>query len=300
MSPEPLHPPVRRAVQFGASLRLTARELWSTHVAIGLFVVTTIGWLIMAFAMSLDVVEGSVAALRIFGFESEPAQAVRDPVTGEWTRRALSLGQFVIGIQQFIGGAAYMLGTLLALFAAAPLSAAFIEPGRIDLLLSKPLPRLRLLAGHVAGVWGVMAVLALYLVGAVWIVLGVKTGLWDPAFLWALPLITVMFAVMYGVVLLVVVTTRSAALALIVSYGLIFFSVFFAAHEQIEPQLAGATREAFRALYHVLPNFAEVIGVLGQLIEDHAVDSLYPLNSSLLFGAACYVVAAVRFIRRDF
>jgi ABC-type transport system involved in multi-copper enzyme maturation permease subunit len=300
MSTEPLHPPVRRTVQFGASLRLTARELWSTHVAIGLFVVTTIGWVIMAFAMSLDVVEGSVAALRIFGFESEPAQAVRDPATGEWTRQALSLGQFVIGIQQFIGGAAYMLGTLLALFAAAPLSAAFIEPGRIDLLLSKPLPRLRLLAGHVAGVWGVMAVLALYLVGAVWIVLGVKTGVWNPAFLWALPLITVMFAVMYGVVLLLVVTTRSAALALIVSYGLIFFSVFFAAHEQIEPQIAGVTREAFRALYHVLPNFAEVIGVLGQLIEDHAVESLYPLTSSLLFGAACYTVAAVRFIRRDF
>jgi hypothetical protein len=105
---------------------------------------------------------------------------------------------------------------------------------------------------------------------------------------------------MYGVVLLLVVTTRSAALALIVSYGLIFFSVFFAAHEQIEPQIAGVTREAFRALYHVLPNFAEVIGVLGQLIEDHAVESLYPLTSSLLFGAACYTVAAVRFIRRDF
>lgn len=300
MNPERKPDRVRGGVQLGASLRLTARELWSTYVAIGLFLVTTIGWLIMAFAMNLDVVEGSVAALRIFGMESEPAERVRDPQTGEWARQAMSLGKFVIGIQMFISGASYMFGTLLALFAVSPLSSSFVEQGRIDLLVSKPLPRLRLLAGHVLGIWTVMFVLACYLVVAVWIVLGIKTGVWDPVFLWALPVITVMFGVMFGVVLLLVVTTRSSALALITAYGLIFFSVFFAAHEQIEPQLAGAARGVFRFLYHVLPNFVEVMATLGQLIENHAVESWYPLVSSLMFGAACYALAAFLFVRRDF
>ena len=112
--------------------------------------------------------------------------------------------------------------------------------------------------------------------------------------------ITVMFGVMYSVVLLLAVTTQSSALALISSYGLIFISLILAMHEQILPVLSQSGAAVFGALYHVLPNFIEVIAIMAQLAQSEAVNSLYPLLSSVLFGALCYVAAAVRFARRDF
>ncbi len=279
-------------------LRLTFRELWAQKITLGLFLVCTLAWLMLSFAMNLDVVEGTIAGIRIFGLDAGPKAT--DPETGEVIRQAVSLDQFVIGVQQFVGGAAYFLGTLLGLFATAPLIGSLLERGRIDLLLSKPISRTQLLAGHVLGVWLVALLLATYLIGAVWLVISLKTGIWAPTFLLSIGIIVVMFAVMYGVVLLLGVSTQSTALSLIVAYGLIFISVVFAAHEQLVPQINPPWRNVFLALYHILPNFAEVTAVVSQLAAWRPVATWYPLLSSILFGAAAYGAAFAWFLRRDF
>ena len=51
---------------------------------------------------------------------------VRDPETGEWIRQAMSLDRFVVAMQDFVFGTSYMLGTLLGLFATAPLTAGLL------------------------------------------------------------------------------------------------------------------------------------------------------------------------------
>lgn len=277
---------------------LTFQELRAKKITLGLFFVCTLAWLVLSFALNLDVVEGTIAGIRIFGLDASPTH--RDPDTGELVRQAVSLDSFVLGVQQFVGGAAYLLGTLLGLFATAPLIAGLLERGRIDLLLSKPAGRSRLLAGHVLGVWTAALVVAAYLIGAVWLVMSLKTGVWNPAFLWSAGIIAAMFAVMYGVVLLIGVTTQSTALALIVSYGLIFISAIFAAHEQLVPQLTPPWRQVFLGLYHTLPNFIEVTAVMAKLAGREAVASWYPFGSSLLFGLFAYATAFLWFERRDF
>lgn len=292
--------PPSRTIQLSGSLLLTLRELWATYVTLGLFVVATIAWLVLSLAMNLDVVEGSVSALRIFGIQSTPTNAIRDPATGEWIQQAMGLDQFVIGIKSFVFGASYFLGTLLGIFATAPLTTALMEEARIGLLLSKPISRRRLLAGHTGGVFLTVLVLSTYLVTSVWLVLSFKTGIWDPAFLVAIPIITVMFAAMYGVVLLLSVTTRSSGAALITTYGLIFISVILSGHEQLTKVLGTTARTVFNVLYAVLPNFVEVIPLTAQLISHEAVESWFPLTSSLLFGAVTYLAAFLWFTRKDF
>ena len=286
--------------QFAGSITLTFRELWAMKITLGLFIVTSIAWLMLSFALNLDVVEGSIAALRILGIEANPMERVRDPETGEWIRQVLTLDSFVLGVNQFVFGASYIFGTLLGLFATMPLVAGFLERGRIDLLLSKPISRSKLLAGHIAGVWATVLVLISYLIGAIWIVISTKTGIWLPRYLLAIPIISVMFAVVFSIVILFGVATRSPGFALVMSYGCIFFSVILAARTQIVPQLSALGRGVFLTLYHVLPNYMEVVGIMAQLGSGDPVESWYPLISSILFGSVCYVCAFIIFHRRDF
>ena len=288
------------STRLSGSLLLTYRELWSTYVTLGLFLVTTLAWVVMSFAMNLDVVEGTVAGLRIFGLDSTPSDAVRDPETGEWSRVNMALDEFVIGIKTFVLGVSYFLGTLLGIFATAPLTANLMKEPRIGLLLSKPLSRSAFLGGHVFGVFLTVLTLATYLIGSVWLVLSAKTGIWDPAFLVAIPVITVMFLVMYSVVLFLAVSTGSSGFALVTSYGLVFISLPLMAHEQIQTQLTGLGLFAFKTFYTVLPNFAEVIQPLVQLVQGDAVDSWTPLILSIGFGLVVYFLSFRWFSRKDF
>lgn len=282
------------------SLLLTVRELWAMKITQGVFVVTTIAWVLLSFAMDLDVVEGSISALRIFGIENTPTDVYRSPDTGEIVRRSLGLDEFVLGVNQFVFGLSYFFGTLLGLFATMPLIGGFLEEGRIDLYLSKPVSRTRLLAGHVIGVWLTVLALVTYLILAVWLILSVKTGVWQPVFLVTIPIITVMFGVMYSVVMTLSIIVRSSGLSLVVAYALIFFSILFAAHDQLLPVLSPTASSIYRTLYFVLPNFVEVIQLVSQLVSDESVTDLVPLFSSLLFGGIVYVIGFVWFSKRDF
>lgn len=272
---------------FSGSLLLTFRELWALRITQGMFAVATLAWLILSFALNLDIVEGSIAALRIFGMQTEPGGVM--PLT-----------EFVIFVNQFVFGAAYFLGTLLGLFATMPLIGGMLEPGRIDLLLSKPVSRVALLGGHLAGLVLTVTVLSAYLVGGVWLTLSLKTGVWHPEMLLAIPIMVLMFVVMYGVLLYFTLLTRNAGLGLIMAYGLIFVSVIMAAHDQIRPQLEGVALAVFSAMYHVLPNFAEVAHMVSQLASPEGVTGVYPFISSLLFGGIVYAFCFRHFYRKDF
>lgn len=272
-------------------LLLTFRELWAKKVVIGLFVVSTLVLLMTAFALNLDVVEGSLAGLRLFG---EDLRSEGNDMS------SLTLENVVFGVQAAVAGAAYWIGILLALFSTAPLFTSLLETGHIDLLLSKPLGRTQLFAGHIAGVWLSMLVLAIYLLGGVWLIMSIKTGVWNPSFLLSILIVVAMFGVMYGVVVFMGVWTQSTALALIVTYGLIFISLFLAGSEQLANQLQPGWRAVFWGIYHVLPNFAEVTTAVSSLSQSKPIGSWYPLLSSGLFGAVLYAGAAAWFARRDF
>lgn len=278
-------------------------------ITLGLFIVTTIAWLMLSFALNLDVIEGSIAAVRILGLESQPTEFVRNPdtdeiikdaETGDRLRQNLTLDSFVVGINTFVFGLAYIFGTLIGLFATMPLVTGFLERGRIDLLLSKPISRAKLLAGHIGGVWAVVLLLTSYLIGGIWLVIALKTGVWQFTFLLAIPAITTMFAVIFSVVITTAIASRSSGLALVLAYGTIFISAILAARDQIVPQLSDLWGSLFVAMYHILPNYFEVMKIMTQQASGESVTSNYPLISSILFGVTVYAIGFIIFNRRDF
>ena len=278
---------------FGLVL-ITFRELWARKIVLGLFIVSSLVLLAVTFALNLDVVEGSLAGIRLFGQEAAP-----EDMGGE-DAPPLTLSRVVIVVESVVAGVAYWIGILLALFASASLFPDLQSDGRVELLLSKPIGRLNVLFGHMLGVWSAIGLLAVYLLGGVWVIMSLKTGVWNPRFLLSLLLVVGMFAVMYAAVMLMGVWTESTALGLIVSYGLIFVSMVLAAADQIGPTLGPVGSPVFWGLYHALPNFTEVTQIVSTLAEGETVSSWYPFVSSLLFGGAAYAVTGYWFVRRDF
>jgi len=273
---------------------ITFRELWARKIVLGLFIISSLVLLAVTFALNLDVVEGSLAGIRLFGQEAGP-----ENMNGE-DGPPLTLNRVVFAVESVVAGVAYWIGILLALFASASLFPDLQSDGRVELLLSKPIGRTQALFGHVLGVWCAIAVLTLYLMGGVWLIMSLKTGVWNPRFLLSLLIVVGMFAVMYGAVTLMGVWTESTALGLIVSYGLIFVSMVLAAADQIHPTLGPVTRPVFWGLYHTLPNFTEVTQIVSRLARDKTISSWYPFFSSLLFGGAAYGVTGYWFAQRDF
>ena len=273
-------------------LQITFRELWARKIVLGLFIVSSLVLLVVTFALNLNVVEGSLAGVRLFGQEATPEGGKEGP--------GLSLSRVVIAVESVVAGATYWIGILLALFASASLFPDLQSDGRVELLLSKPIGRVQVLLGHMLGVWAAVSVLTLYLMGGVWVIMSLKTGIWHFRFLLSILLVIGMFAVMYAAVMMMGVWSESTALVLIVSYGLIFVSMVLAGADKIAPLLGSVGRPVFWGLYHALPNFTEVTQIVASLAQDETVSSWYPLISSLLFGGVAYGVTGYWFVRRDF
>ncbi|MEM1116745.1 MAG: ABC transporter permease [Bacteroidota bacterium] len=301
-------------------LLLTLRELRARKVVIGLFVIATIVWVALALALQLDVVDGSLAGARLFGEdaindEAYNAEGVLVDAEGnvvlnddgeprrlndQYPFGSTLLESFVFGAQAFVSGAAYWVGILLALFATGGLVASLTERGQVDVLLTKPLSRSAVLAGRLGGVWLVMLGLVVYLFGAVWLVMSLKSGLWNPRFLLAIPVVFSMFAVMYGVIALVGVWSGSGPLSLMSTLALLFVSLVLAIPE-LPNQVSQTWRPLVEGAYHVLPKFGNVgVEVVPQLATGQPVAGAYALASSLAFGAICYLAAFILFARKDY
>ena len=171
--------------------------------------------LFFLFLLKIDIVEGA----RGHGVAVRP----RGPA------RIADVDRLVRGVYGGIATFLYTWGMFLAVFASAGLIPSVLEPGRIELLLSKPVSRTHILLGRYAGQRaGGLAATVTYLVLGVWTILGVKTGIWSPAFLISIATTTFIFAVLLAVVVLIGVLFESAALATMITVALMIISPILA------------------------------------------------------------------------
>jgi ABC-type transport system involved in multi-copper enzyme maturation permease subunit len=110
-------------------------------------------------------------------------------------------------------------GAWILLFVAVIITAGFMPSmmakGSLDLLISKPIGRTRLLVyKYVGGLTFVLILTSVTVVG-VWLMIGLRTGLWGLNFLAIIPILTFYFAVLYAVSTLAAVLTRNTIVAIL-------------------------------------------------------------------------------------
>ncbi len=268
-----------------ALIRDTFREAFARRIFWGFFGCCTALMLFLIFILRIDVVAGALATISIFG-NTLPTTNVQN---------------LVQQTQSVIAMVLYFAGMALSVFASAGLVAAVFEPGRIELLLSKPVSRTHLLLGRYAGNLLVVAANILYLVVGCWIIFGIKTDVWGTGFLVSSLFTIFVFAVLLAVIVLVGVLWDSAAVAIMVTFGIMIITPILAQKTTIERLLSSEwSRNVVRVLYYVLPKTSDVSVIIRRLILDQPIESWMPVWSTALFGVVVLGLGLWRFRGRTF
>jgi ABC-type transport system involved in multi-copper enzyme maturation permease subunit len=268
-----------------AIIKDTFREAFARKIFWGFFGCCTALLLFLVFIMRVDVVAGALATVSIFG-QSLPSTNVQN---------------LVQQTQSVIAGVLYYAGMALAVFASAGLVSAVFEPGRIELLLSKPVSRTHLLLGRYVGNVLVVSANILYLVGGSWIIFGAKTGVWGVGFLLSSLCTIFIFSVLLAVIVLIGVVLDSSAVAIMVTFAIMIVTPILAQKATLERLLSSEwSREVLRVLYYTLPKIWEVRGIVQDLIMNKPIQSWMPIWSTAIFGAVILAIGIWRFQRRSY
>lgn len=116
----------------------------------------------------------------------------------------------------------HKVGAWLAIMVGLIITAFFVpnmlRKGSVDLVISKPIYRWLLLIYKYIGGLTFMVVLSFFTVLGVWIVVGLRAGIWGPGFLWVIPGIVFYFAILYSVSVLMGTLTRSPIVAILATF----------------------------------------------------------------------------------
>ncbi len=251
----------------------------------GLFGLSSLLICLFLFALKIDLVEGAVS---LMGFES--------------TTRHIDMQRFVNTSYSWVSVFLYIWGTFLAIFASSGLIPSVLEPGRIALLLSKPVTRFMLLMGRFAGNFLVVAANHTYLILSIWIIIGVKTGIWEGRFLLAILSSLFMFTVLLCVVVFTGVLSESSALSVMMAVALMLISTILAQREVVVRLLSSEwSRDLWQGLYWIFPKVYDLAAAMRQIIVyDRDADWFTPVWTSAAFGLVMLSSAIYIFRRRDF
>jgi len=201
-----------------------------------------------------------------------------------------------------------------------------LRKGTIDLLLVKPIHRSTLLIYKYIGGLTFMFLNTLVAVGGIWLVLGIRSGIWSYEFLLSIVVITFFFAVLYSVSTFAGVATRSPIVAILVTcfvwFGLYLVGSSYTGlenarkQEDIQKSIPSWVFSTVDKLHYVLPRTKDLDLLMTRLLsqanltdmEVRAVRSQLP--ESITWGeslAVCGVFIAVmlglsclKFARQDY
>lgn len=266
--------------------REAASRRWFLALGLGI----TILLCVVGLTLRMDVVDGALAATRLFGkVLHTDIRSVDVALRPVFRATAYTI---------FYGGLAF------GILACADFAPSLLAPGRIEHLLSLPVQRWQLLGGTFLGVLGLSTIFALYGAGGLALILGVKTGVFTARPILAALIASVTFAALYGAMLVAALFVRSAALSAAIGGALFIAGIIAGYRDRIDTFFAsGVARACFRAVTLLLPRVSTLADASADLAASAPVDRA-ALGSELLgllvFGLAALSFGIWRFEQKDF
>ncbi len=269
-----------------ALIQLTFRESFAKKTFMAFFGISTLVCLLFIFALNLDIVDGVHSSISLFGKEAD---------------QLIDLNKILFGIEAGVSILLFSGGLFMSLFATSNLIPSMLQNGNIDLLISKPLSRFQILGGRFLGAVAIVAFNVFYLVVFSWLILSLKSGIWNWGFLLAGFTIVITFSILYALMTFLGIITRSSAFSLMITYAIIFFSPLLLQRDKIYALLSNKIYgHLIDGLYYFLPKTAE-LGALTQGLVRGVETTAWPaLWSSLAFGVFMFVVSSILFSRKNF
>jgi len=270
----------------------TFREALAKKIFIGYYIFYTIVILIMIFLVNMDSVEGVMSL-------ADSKMIVQSVETGFFT---LSWNLIIF----------------FSLISTASFIPSMLEKGTIDLLISKPISRPMILISKFLGAVLFVFLSMVFLLGSIWLILSLKSGYWDPKFLLSIVWITLAFASMYSIVVIIGLTTQSTVVAILVNFFLIFvLCPILSTREAVVFTFVSneTVKFIFDFLYYLFPKPGEFKDIANALITGEQINMwkssvntetstftvswLSPI-SSVLFMLAAMAYSIFYFSKKDY
>lgn len=267
-------------------LREAATRKWFLGLAIAITLVLAL----FGFSLNLEVVDGALAASRLFG------QVLDNDITSVDValRPLLQVSAFLI----------FYVGLVFGIVATADFAPSLLSPGRIEHLLAQPVRRSELLLGTFLGVLVLALLASLYGAGGLTLLLGVKAGLWTWGPIYAALIASVSFAAIYAAMLTAALFARSAAVSAGVGFALFVGGIFAGERTDIATMMdEGVGRSVFWGVTLVLPRLSSLAMASAHLASSTPlqVQSLAGLLAGVfVFGLGVLSLGIYRFEQKDF
>ncbi|MFQ5676597.1 MAG: hypothetical protein ACE5G1_11915 [bacterium] len=272
-----------------AYVALTFRESFAKKTFVVFFLLSTLNHIFLLLALDVDVLDGAIAMVQIFGADLN-------------TKAAINVREMIIVIESFIAVFfAFCGGIFFAIFATASLVPTMLEKGYVEILLSKPLSRAQIFIARYLGAQSIMVINILYLIGGSWLILSVKTGLWYFPYLYAIPMVIASFAFMYALMALVGLLSRSAGISIMVAYSALLFSAVYTPNkDRFYALISKSTHIFLESIYNIFPKIYDMGFITFSLIGDKPIDTWAPLWTSTIAATVMLAASIGLFARKDF
>jgi Cu-processing system permease protein len=266
------------------------REARARRWVLALFAGITLLLGALGFGLELEVVDGALAAQRLFGDVMDRSIRPAD-----------------VALRPLFQAAAWIVfygGLLLGIVVCADFGPSLLAPGRIESLLALPVRRAELLAGTFAGVLALVLAGALYGGAGLALMIWVKAGVFNAGPIVAAALAAVAFSALYAAMLLSAVAVRSAALSTAAATAVYVIGVV-AGKRAVLGQLfsPGLRRSIFLAVTAPFPRLTGLADAAlavadGEPLPWARLAGL--LLGTALFSAGLLAVAIALFERKDY
>jgi ABC-type transport system involved in multi-copper enzyme maturation permease subunit len=276
-------------VKILALISYTARELASKPALYVLAGISTIIIIFMLLGLSSQVTEGSTA-VTMFGI----------PITSLMSTNEIE--KLILLLEVGLADGLFSGVVIFGVIATAGIIPRMMDRGTIDLYLSKPIARWQLLLGKSVGAVAVVFLNILYFLGGMWLTVGIKIGVWNAHLIWAVFLLTLLFACLFCLVLLLGVISRSSALPILGAFLYLLVVTGILEHREAGLSVFSDNtiyRGILDGLYYVLPQ----LSALKKSVSDQIMGSTFdwrPLIQSALSAGLLFLGSAAIFSRKDF
>jgi ABC-type transport system involved in multi-copper enzyme maturation permease subunit len=196
----------------------------------------------------------------------------------------------------------------LGVFGSAGLIPAMLKKGTIDLFLSKPLARFELLMARALGAVSGIAINLIYFFIGIWLIFGLKVGVWHWGFLSSVLYVIFAFTCLFSVVTLIGLMTRSTVFSIIITFCYALISLLLESRERglyliwdndIYHHVLDAFYYLTPQLYAMLDNSSRVIGQ-NPFIPSTPEFTFLPFLYSFFSASLLYFLATYYFSRQDY
>jgi Cu-processing system permease protein len=265
------------------------REALARRWFLALGLALTLIHLAVGLGLRLDVVDGALAATRLFGKALGTDLRSADSVL----RQVFEAATYTV----------YYTGLAFGVLACSDFGPELLAPGRIEHLLSLPVRRVELLLGTFVGVLGLCIAGTTYGAGGFFLILGAKSGVSSWRAFCGVYLVGVAFFAIYACMLCAAVFVRSAAASAAAGGAIFFLGILAKRRDEIAALFdAGPSRALFSTLSAPLPRVAELADAAAAIAVGEPPSGALArlLFGTLAFGLAVLGVAAWRFEGKDF